>query len=456
MSLRHQADTIYMKPLLITDARIVNEGRVTEGDVLVKRGRIDRLGGSLAAPEEAEVLEAGGKLLLPGFIDDQVHFREPGLTRKGDIYRESTAAVAGGITSFMDMPNVLPPTTDRAALAAKYARASGRSRANYGFYFGATNDNIDEIRQLQAGEACGIKCFMGASTGNLLVDDETALENLFADAPMLIATHCEDSPMIEVNELAAREKYGDDVPMSEHPTIRSAEACYKSSAHAVELARRFDARLHVLHLTTAREMGLFDPGPPDGKTITAEACVHHLFFDDSDYASLGTRIKCNPAIKSAADRDGLLAAVRDDRIDVIATDHAPHLAQEKASPYFAAPAGLPLVQHALLTLFEHYHEQRLSLETIVRKTSHAVAQIFGIRERGYIREGYWADLVLVDPDGGTEVTADNVLSKCGWSPFEGYRFRASIDATLVNGAVAWRDGMVIGPLPGCRLEFAGR
>ena len=445
-----------MKPLVITDARIVNEGRTIEGDILVAGGRIEQIGGSIAVPEGAEVLEAGGKLLLPGFIDDQVHFREPGLTRKGDIYTESTAAVAGGITSFMEMPNVTPPTTDRAALAAKYARAAGRSRANFGFYFGATNDNIDQIRELQVGEACGIKCFMGASTGNLLVDDPEALECLFADAPILIATHCEDSPMIRVNEQAALEKYGDDIPMWEHPAIRSAEACYKSSSYAVDLARRNDARLHVLHLTTAREMELFEPGPPAGKCITAEVCVHHLFFDESDYEALGTRIKCNPAIKTAADREGLLAGVRDDRIDVIATDHAPHLAEEKDSLYCDAPAGLPLVQHALLTLFEHYHAQRLSLETIVNKTSHAVAEVFAVRDRGYIREGYWADLVLVDPDGGTDVTPESILYKCGWSPFEGYRFRAAIAATIVNGAVVWRDGALTGAIPGQRLECGGR
>jgi dihydroorotase len=297
---------------------------------------------------------------------------------------------------------------------------------------------------------------MGASTGNLLVDDPEALEKLFADAPTLVVTHCEDSPMIWANEQAARERFGDDVPMSEHPSIRSAEACYASSAFAVDLARRHGTRLHVLHLTTAREMELFEPGPISGKSITAEVCVHHLYFDESDYADLGARIKCNPAIKTPADRDALLAAVRDDRIDVIATDHAPHLAEEKNGTYFDAPAGLPLVQHALLSLFEHYHDKRLSLETIVRKTSHAVADLFAISDRGFIREGYWADLVLVDPDGGTAVTPASVLSKCGWSPFEGRRFRASIHATLVNGVVAWLDGSLTGAIPGRRLECWAR
>ena len=445
-----------MKSLVIKDARIVNEGRTVDGDVLIRDGRIEQVGADVVTPEGAEVIEAGGKLLLPGFIDDQVHFREPGLTRKGDLYTESTASVAGGITSVMEMPNVSPPTTDRTALRAKYLRASGRMRTNYAFYFGATNDNIDEVRNLKPGDACGIKCFMGASTGNLLVDDPQALEMLFADAPLLIATHCEDSPMIRANEQAARDKYGDAVPMSEHPQIRSAEACYKSSAYAIDLARRNDARLHVLHLTTAREMDLFDAGPVTDKKITAEACVHHLFFDDSDYERLGARIKCNPAIKTAADREALLTAINEDRIDVIATDHAPHLAAEKARAYFDAPAGLPLVQHALLTLFEHYHTQRLSLETIVTKTSHAVADLFGVVDRGYIREGYWADLVLVDPEGGTDVDSESILSKCGWSPFEGYRFRAAIAATLVNGQVAWRDGSLTGQILGRPLDFRGR
>jgi len=442
--------------VIIKDARIVNEGRITEGDVVVRDGRIEQIGGELATPDGADVLAAGGCLLLPGFIDDQVHFREPGLTYKGNISTESAAAVAGGITSFMDMPNVTPPTTDRAALRAKYVAAVGRARANYAFYFGATNENIDEIRQLIPTETCGIKCFMGASTGNLLVDDPAALDLLFADAPCLIATHCEDTPMINANEAAAREQYGDDVPLSEHPAIRSAEACHKSSAFAIELARRHDARLHVLHLTTERELAQFEPGPPGGKSITVEVCVHHLLFDESRYADLGNRIKCNPAIKRSEDREALLAAVREDRIDIIATDHAPHLAEEKEQAYLDAPAGLPLVQHALLSLLEHYHDGNLTLEQIVAKTSHAAAEIFGIAERGYIREGYWADLVLVDPEGATEVTSDNILYRCGWSPFEGFRFRSEIRATLVNGIAVWRDGQLTGQIPGRPLECFSR
>jgi len=438
--------------ILIKDAAIVNEDRTIEGDVLIRAGRIERIDSGIAADEAVEIIDAAGLYLLPGLIDDQVHFREPGLTAKGDIATESAAAVAGGITSFMEMPNVRPPTTDRQALADKYTRATGRSRTNFAFYLGATNDNIDEIRRLEPSEACGVKMFMGASTGNMLVNDPDALDRIFADSPLLIATHCEDSPMIAENEQAMREKYGDDVPMSAHPAIRSAEACYKSSSLAVELARRYDARLHVLHLTTGRELELFAPGPVAGKSITAEVCVHHLFFDESRYADLGAQIKCNPAIKTAADREALLEGLASGRIDVVATDHAPHLADEKAERYFKAPAGLPLVQHALLSLLEYVHDGRYPLELIATRSSHAVADLFGVAERGYIREGYHADLVLVDLDGQTVVSPENILYKCGWSPFEGYRFRSSIAATFVNGVVAWRDGLVTDAIAGRRLD----
>jgi len=440
------------KTLLIKDARIVNEGRTTEGDVLIRAGRIERVGTGIAADGVDEIIDAAGLHLLPGFIDDQVHFREPGLTAKGDIATESAAAVAGGITSFMEMPNVKPPTTNLSALADKYTRATGRSRANFAFYLGATNDNIDEIRRLKPADACGVKMFMGASTGNMLVNDPAALEAVFAESPLLIATHCEDSPMIAANEQAMREKYGEDVPISEHPAIRSAEACYASSSLAVKLARRHDARLHVLHLTTARELELFTPGPIDGKSITAEVCVHHLFFDESRYADLGAQIKCNPAIKTAADREALLDALAAGRLDVVATDHAPHLASEKAGTYFNSPAGLPLVQHALLSLLEHVHDGRFSLELAVTRSSHAVADLFGIAERGYIREGYWADLVLVDLAGEYTVSPENILYKCGWSPFEGYRFRSSVAATLVNGVIAYRNGAVTDAIASQRLD----
>ncbi len=442
---------MHQASLLIKEARLVNEGRITEGDLRIRQGRIETIGPGLAAAEGEQVLDAGGQYLLPGFIDDQVHFREPGLTHKGDLASESAAAVAGGITSFMDMPNVKPATTNRSALAAKYALAEGRVYANYAFYMGATNENIEELRSLSPDECCAIKAFMGASTGNLLVDDPQSLELLFRDAPVLVATHCEDSPIIRANEAAAHERYGDDIPMHEHPAIRSAEACYKSSLLATSLARKHDARLHVLHLTTAREMELFEPGPVIGKRITAEVCVHHLFFDESDYARLDTRIKCNPAIKTAADRDGLIAALAEDRIDVVATDHAPHTLEEKTGNYGHAPAGLPLVQHALLTLLEHCHDHRLSLETVVRKSSHAVADLFGIQDRGYLREGYWADLVLVDLDHPTEASDATALAKCAWTPFDGYRFRSRIATTLVNGVVAWHDDQVTATAPGHRL-----
>lgn len=439
--------------LLITNARIVNEGKTVEGDVRLRGGRIDTIASGLAAAANETVLDAAGGWLLPGMIDDQVHFREPGLTAKGDMATESAAAVAGGITSFLEMPNVKPATTNLDELDAKYQRAQGRARANFAFYMGATNDNIEEIRAVQPGQACGIKVFMGASTGSMLVDDPVVLHQIFADSQLLIATHCEDTPMIEAAADVARARYGDDVPMSEHPTIRSEAACYKSSSLAVSLARQHDARLHVLHLTTARELELFTAGPAAGKRITAEACVHHLRYDAADYERLGTQIKCNPAIKTAADREALVQAVADDLIDVIATDHAPHTAEEKASLYFTAPAGLPLVQHALLMVLEHVHDGHFSLEHAVRKTSHAVADIFGIRERGYIREGYWADLVLVDPDQPTTVRREDLLYKCGWSSLEGDTLRSSIRATLVNGELAWVDGQLMNVIAGRRLGF---
>ncbi len=442
-----------MGSLLITNARLVNEGETRDADVLVDGDRIARVGGGIGAPAGATVIDAGGKYLLPGMIDDQVHFREPGLTHKGNLATESAAAAAGGITSFMDMPNVNPLTTTRAALADKYALADGRCTGNYGFYLGATNNNIDEIRALRVGEACGIKAFMGASTGDMLVDDPDTLDKLFEFAPVIVVTHCEDSPTIWANEDAARERYGDDVPMSEHPKIRSAEACLKSSTLATGLARRHDALLHVLHLTTADEMALFSPAHRAEKRITAEVCVHHLWFDESRYGELGTAIKCNPAIKRAADREALLAALNDGRIDVIATDHAPHTAAEKNNPYFKAPAGLPLVQHALLVLFDLVARGDISLELLVDRACHASADLFGVQERGYVREGWFADLVLVDPAKPCRVTRDDVLYKCGWSPFEGHEFSASVDTTIVNGRVVYRGGRLTGDVAGRRLEF---
>jgi len=442
-----------MSSLLIVNAEVVNEGRRFEADVLVEGGRIAAVDADLQGRDADRVVDAAGLLLLPGMIDDQVHFREPGLTHKADFTSESRAAVAGGITSFMEMPNSKPPTLSLDALEAKHARAAQVSRANYSFYLGASNDNIDAIRSVQVGQCCGVKVFMGASTGNMLVDDEQTLNAIFADSPLLIATHCEDTPTILANEAEYRARFGEDVPIEAHPLIRSEAACFKSSSLAVELAQRHDARLHVLHLTTARELQLFALGPAAGKRITVEACVHHLYFDERDYADKGTLIKCNPAIKRPEDREALLAAVVEGRIDVIATDHAPHTLDEKAGTYFNAPAGLPLVQDALPSLFEHVHAGRLEVETLVTRTSHAVADCFGIQERGYLREGYWADLVLVDPATPFTRERSQVLYKCGWSPFEGRRLGASIIMTLVNGEVAFEHGQINDEVRGQRLTF---
>ncbi len=442
-----------MSKLLLSNARLVNEGEIRDVDVLIDGERIVNIGASIAAPEGAAVIDVAGKYLLPGMIDDQVHFREPGMTHKGDLATESAAAAAGGITSFMDMPNVNPQTTTRTALRDKYGIAENRCTVNYGFYLGATNSNIEEIKALQVGEGAGIKAFLGASTGDMLVDNPESLEKLFEHAPTIVLTHCEDSPMIWDNEDAAREKYGDDVPFSEHPEIRSAAACIKSSRFAVDLAGRHDALLHVLHLTTAIEMQLFSNAHRSEKRITAEVCVHHLWFDESRYDELGAKIKCNPAIKTAEDRAALITALNDQRIDIIATDHAPHTAAEKAASYFKAPAGLPLVQHALLTLFDLAADKQISVELITDRTSHAVADIFGVKDRGYVREGWYADLVIVDPNKPYRVESSNLLSKCQWSPFEGHEFSASIDTTIVNGAIVYRDGSLSGKIAGQKLAF---
>ena len=362
---------------LIINAAIVNEGRIREEDLLIKNGRIETIGANISAPNGMEVIDANGKLLLPGLIDDQVHFREPGLTHKGGIRSESMAAIAGGVTSFMDMPNVDPPTLTRELLLQKYEIARGKAHANYAFYMGSSNDNIDEIKSLQAGDACGVKIFMGASTGNLLVDDNDALEQIFAESPVLIVTHCEDTPMIDKNLEAAILKYDGEIPISEHPAIRSVDACYKSSSKAVSLAKKHGSKLHVLHLTTAKEMELFETGDHK-KNITAEVCVHHLYFNDSSYDQLGSKMVCNPAIKTREDQIALINALKEDRIDIIATDHAPHTSEEKAKPYPNCPSGIPLVQHSLLALLEISRENNIPIETVVKKTSHAVADRYGI------------------------------------------------------------------------------
>jgi dihydroorotase len=443
-----------MTDWLITNAEIVNEGRRLHGDVAIRDGRIDRIGASITARRGDRVLDARGRWLLPGMIDDQVHFREPGLTHKADIESESRACLAGGITSYMEMPNTKPPAIDRASLESKYARAAEVSRVNYSFYLGATNDNLEAIRSLDPLAAPGIKVFMGASTGNMLVDDPATLDAIFRDAPVPIITHCEDTPMILANEAKARERWGENIPADQHPLIRSREACVKSTTLAISLARKHGTRLHVLHISTADECALFEPGPVAGKRITAETCVHFLHFTDADYARLGHRIKCNPAIKTAADRDAITHALAEGRLDVLATDHAPHLASEKAEPYVRAPSGLPLVQYALQCAVERVLEGKLTLERIVEAVSHAPATLFNVRERGFIREGFHADLVLVDPSKPHTVTADDVLSKCGWSPFEGHTFPSSIAATFVNGQLAWQDGKLDDSVRGMRLEFA--
>jgi dihydroorotase len=442
------------KTTVIRNARLVNEGEIIESDILLKNGRIEKIAASLQAPTGAEVIDANGRHLLPGMIDDQVHFREPGLTHKGNFYSESRAAIAGGVTSYMEMPNSKPPTTNVEQLEWKYARAAETSAANYGFYFGATNDNIDNIRALDPSLTCGVKVFMGASTGNMLVDDESTLAAIFRDSPVLIATHCESTPMIMANIKQATAIYGKNIPVTEHAKIRSAEACYASSELAVALAKKYGSQLHVLHLSTARELDLFEPGPITGKNITAEACVHFLYFDDSQYEQYGNLIKCNPAIKSAADQAALIAGIIDGRLDIIATDHAPHTIEEKAEEsYLTAPSGLPLVQDVLVAALELVHGGKLDLRTVVRGITHNPATRFSVVERGFIREGYHADLVLVDMNGTTEVTRARVLSRCGWSPFEGRRFRSSIDAVWVNGALAFDGERVIEHGAAERLRF---
>ena len=441
--------------ILICNARLVSEHRVTEGDLLVRNGRIEKIGSSIEAGEHTTVHDARGALLMPGMIDDQVHFREPGLTHKGCIATESRAAVAGGITSFMEMPNTRPSTTTHEALDDKLAIGARSSATNYGFFFGATNDNIEAIRTLDPRKACGVKVFMGSSTGNMLVDREKTLEAIFRDCPVVIATHCESTPMIQSKLKEAMEKFGGEIPIEEHPNIRNREACLASSTLAVELARRHQAQLHVLHITTEDELALFEPGPIEGKSITAETCVHFLHFSAEDYPQLGNRIKCNPSIKLASDRDALRAALRSGRIDILATDHAPHTAEEKADPsYMKAPAGLPLVQDVVLAAMELVHDGDLDVAELVQVIAHNPAIRFDVAERGYLREGYRADLVLVNDRAEHEVTADRVLSRCGWSPFEGRTFRSRIERTWVNGALAWDGERVIEHDRAMALEYA--
>jgi len=443
-----------MNSYLIKAATIVNEGQKIVADVLIKDGLIAKIGQNLSAADAQEI-NAEGQYLLPGMIDDQVHFREPGLTHKADIFTESMAAVAGGITSFMEMPNTVPNTLTQDLLADKYEIAAQTSLANYSFYMGASNDNIEEVLKTDPKNVCGIKVFMGSSTGNMLVDNEKTLENIFSKAPILVATHCEDEATIRENLAKFKAQYGENLTIEMHPLIRSAEACYKSSSLAVELAKTYQTRLHILHISTAKEIALFDNITPlKDKKITAEACVHHLWFNDKDYAAKGNFIKWNPAVKTEDDQKGVLKGVLEDYIDVIATDHAPHTLAEKQQPYAQAPSGGPLVQHALPALLEMHLQGKISLEKIVEKTAHNLAICFDIEKRGFIREGYWADLVLVNLKDSWKVTKLNNFYKCGWSPFDGDTFQASITHTFVSGNLAYQNGKFTTDQIGKRLTFA--
>ncbi|MFO7822921.1 MAG: dihydroorotase [Cyclobacterium sp.] len=444
-----------MKRILIRDANIVNEGKIMRGDAYIKEGLIFAIGGDLSGHEADIEIDAKGKHLLPGLIDDQVHFREPGLTHKAEIYTESKAAVAGGITSFMEMPNTVPQTTDLELLEKKYDLAANKSLANYSFYLGATNDNIETIKKVNPQTVCGVKVFQGSSTGNMLVDNPDSLEKIFRYCPILIATHSENDDIIKANLEKYKKEYGDDIPVRFHPKIRTEEACFDASKRVVDMARMYGSKLHVLHISTAKEVMLFDNRLPlEEKRITAEACVHHLWFAEEDYEERGNFIKWNPAIKTAKDREGILKGVLDGHIDVIATDHAPHTLEEKSHPYTSAPSGGPLVQHCLPALLEMYHEHKISLEEIVQKTSHNVAVLFEIEKRGYLRPGYQADMVLVDLEDPWEVKKENVLSKCGWSPFEGQTFRSKITHTFVSGHLVYDNGTFDESKQGQRLKFS--
>ena len=439
---------------LLKNGTIINEGRVFTSDILIKEDKIEKIGGILENNCGAVEIDASGKLIIPGCIDDQVHFREPGLTHKGTIFSESRAAVAGGITSFMEMPNTVPNALTQELLEEKYAIASKSSIANFSFFMGASNDNLAEVLKTNPANVCGIKVFMGSSTGNMLVDNEKALEGLFSQVGMLIATHCEDENTIKANLEKAKTLYGEHIPIQEHPIIRSEEACYKSSAFAVSMARKYGSRLHVLHISTEKETHLFDNTIPlEQKKITAEACIHHLWFTEKDYNSKGNFIKWNPAVKKESDRLGIWKALLDNRIDVIATDHAPHTLQEKNQSYFNAPSGGPLVQHGLLAMLEKVKEGEISLEKLVDKMCHSPAILFRIKERGFIREGYKADLVVISQNKSPIVTKENCLYSCAWSPFEGIQFSHTIEKTFVNGKVVFQDGIIKNDIFGERLTF---
>ena len=442
-----------MSSILIKSATIVNENRQYVSDVLVKDGLTERIDKHIDVQAD-QVINAEGLHLFPGCIDDQVHFREPGLTHKANIHSESRAAVAGGITSFMEMPNTVPNTLTQELLEEKYQIGAQNSLANYSFFMGAPNDNIDEVLKTDINNVCGVKVFMGSSTGNMLVDNPQTLENIFSKSPMLVAVHCEDEATIRNNLNHYKQLLGENIPIKLHPKIRSEEACYLSSSMAVDLAKKHNTRLHILHISTEKETHLFrNDIPLKDKRITAEACIHHLWFSDQDYETKGNFIKWNPAVKTAADRDGILKAVLEGRIDVIATDHAPHTIEEKSLPYLQAPSGGPLVQHALPAMLEMYHQGKISLEQIAEKMAHNVAVCFQIENRGFIRKGYWADLVLVDLKNRWTVDKNNILYKCQWSPFEGTTFKSKVIHTIVSGNLAYSDGKLIEGKTGERLKF---
>ena len=443
-----------MARVLIVNGKVINEQKVEEKDLLIEDDKISKIGNDLQHQKADKVIDAKGLHIFPGLIDDQVHFREPGLTHKAEIFTESRAAVAGGITSFMEMPNTVPNTLTQELLQQKYDRAAQVSLANYSFFMGASNDNIDEVLKTDPKRICGVKVFMGSSTGNMLVDNQRTLEGIFKNSPTIIATHCESEEVIRRNTELAREKYGENVPIAMHPIIRNEEACYASSSAAVELAKSTGARLHILHISTGKETHLFDNTIAlKDKKITSEACVHHLWFADNDYAEKGTFIKWNPAVKTAADREEIRKAVNDNRIDVLATDHAPHTLEEKQNSYFSAPSGGPLVQHQLPALLDLYHDGVFSLEKIAEKSAHAVADLFEIEGRGYIKEGYFADLALVNLNDSWEVNKENLLYKCGWSPFEGHQFKSKVVHTFVSGHHAYADGKLNDEILGKRLSF---
>ena len=443
-----------MSTYLIKNANIVNENKTFMGDVLIENEIIKQIAKDISAPQNAEVIEANGKTLIPGFIDDQVHFREPGLTHKANIATESKAAVAGGITTFIEMPNTVPQATTQELLEDKFKIASKDSYANYSFMFGGTNDNLEELLKTDPKKVAGIKLFLGSSTGNMLVDDEAVLEKIFSSTKMIISVHCEDEATIRKNTAAYKEKFGDDIPIKYHPIIRSEEACYLSSSKAIELAKKTGARLHIFHLSTEKETHLFrNDIPLEEKQITAEVCIHHLWFSDKDYAEKGTHIKWNPAVKTEKDRQGLWKALLDDRIDVLATDHAPHTLEEKDNVYTKAPSGGPLVQHAVTAILEKVKEGVIPIEKAVEKMSHNPAKLFQIEKRGFIKEGYFADLVLIDTNKSQTVSKDYILYKCGWSPFEGTTFSSTITHTFVNGNLIYNEGVFNEEVKGKRITF---